>query len=176
MLTIVNKFLAVERERRKLILPKGGVKELYQQLTQQQQQVGLAKPAFIGRAQVNSTNLYVRKFAVKAGSEWISIETFESLDSTRNYNLFTQRLAGKREITFQISGYYDYNNTPSSLGLVDGATITNVKLFVDQLNNKFWNLPLATVDSVSVDNDMTGPNYTGFSMECHSQLGFDYPV
>ncbi len=138
--------------------------------------VGLAKPAFIGRGQVNGTNLYVRKFSVKAGSEWINIETFEDLDAARGYALFTQRLAGKREITFQISGYYDYNNTPASLGIVDGATLTAVKLFVDQLNNKYWNMPLATIDNVSTDSDMTGPNYTGVSFEGKSQKGFDYPV
>ncbi len=90
--------------------------------------------------------------------------------------MFRKRLAGIRQATFQIEGYYDTDNPPITVGQ-DGATLTNLYYYpnVRDFPNRFFTLAYATVDNVTVGSQMPGANYCSISVRGMSQGAFTYP-
>ena len=96
--------------------------------------------------------------------------------SATNSAMFRKRLAGIRQATFQIEGYYDTDNPPITVGQ-DGATLTNLYYYpnVRDFPNRFFTLAYATVDNVTVGSQMPGANYCSISVRGMSQGAFTYP-
>jgi len=131
-----------------------------------------------GRAQVNGTNLNAGEWSVDPKADMVPVTTFE--DSHTDGNTYRMHSAGERSASGSIKMYFDAKagmDPHVSLGLVAGATLTNVKLFVDKaVGARCWSFPLAKVVGTPSAARVQGSNAIEVTVNFVNQGPFTPPA
>ena len=121
-------------------------------------QYGTPKSGTAGRVQVNAINIALDHWDFEPTADLDDTTTFEDFDSVDGFT-YQVDVDGVRRGQGTISGYWNSGNSQfagAGGGLVKGALVTNMFLYVDRVGNRYFNLPKARIISTPVTVDVAG--------------------
>lgn len=130
-----------------------------------------------GRVQSNGTNLNAGEWSVDPKADMVDVTTFEDVHT--DGNTYQQNMDGKRSATGMFKMYFDSkagNDPHVSLGIVQGALLTNLKLYVDKAAAaRCWTFAKAKVVGTPSSARVQGSNAVEVTVNFVSQGPFTPP-
>lgn len=123
----------------------------------------------LGSATINGVTLPILSWKVQPRSEIVAFKNSKT-------GAYPQREATFKDARVELALDLDFDNYPfaSSPGIVIGATITNVKLFMYGASGDFWLFPSMIVESNPMDVVIDGKIGTSFTALPNGT--FSYPT
>ena len=134
---------------------------------------GLPFSGVRGRISINNVNQNLNMWSIDPTADLDDVTTFEDVNTggvvngvTLANDGFTYQvdIAGVNRINGgKIGGYWDGGNTPSSQGIVRGAIVGPVYLYIDKVGNRAWKAPYIRIASTPIEVTMAGSKATQWS-------------
>ena len=125
-----------------------------------------------GRVAIGGVALTQAKWSVKPKGILLPSTNFESVAA--DGLTYAEQIFGIRSAAVTFSGFWDAAANPHvTFGIVGGAQILNVQIFLTKTINKCFAFPFFSVEDVTVDDDVTG--LLTISVSGMSNGPFTYP-
>lgn len=109
-----------------------------------------------GRVEIGGLAITQAKYSVKPQANWMPSTNFESV-GTDGF-VYEEGIFGIRKADVSFSGFWDAAQNPHAapVGLVAGAILSNVNLYVNKTGNRRFAFASFAVVDVTVDEDVNG--------------------
>lgn len=126
---------------------------------------------FLGKATINGNEVPITLWNVNPGVR------VAQTDNSMSGGFMLRESSGGKTASFTITIDYDFDANPfaTPYGLVIGAKITNVKLYLNDTTGVFWNFPSAVVTTTPQQAQHSGTDMIGVQINCDSDGTFSYP-